>query len=604
MILVFGGTTEGRLAAKTLDEAGTPFYYFTRGDMQRVEGKHLLPVNGALDREAMMHFCRENAIRCIVDAAHPFASQLHETVDEVAAQLCLPVIRLERSYTSRDVAGIIWCESFDDALVKLNEYGVKSLLALTGVQTISRLRPFWSKNHCVFRILDREESWQKAAAAGFPSDCLIAYSPDDKLEDVIDTCGADAIITKESGESGGFESKLETARKCGIKFFAVQRPAMPSRFITVTGCHGLRREVEKNCPGFYKLRSGFTTGACATAAAKAACVALITGEAPDEIIFSLPDGEEMVMAIEGVTIDDRKATAMVVKDAGDDPDVTNGCRISVTVALVDEPDIKFIAGEGVGTVTLPGLGLKPGEAAINPVPRKMIKHELRELYPDGGLEVTVSVEGGAELAQRTFNPKLGIVGGVSIIGTSGIVRPFSNEAFVESLRREMEVARAIGCRHIVVNSGAKSERFVKALYPELIPQAFIHYGNAIGETMAIASQLGVERLTIGIMIGKAVKLAEGNTDTHSKNVTINHDFLAGVAREAGCSEAAVETIGGVKLARELWSSLSEPDARLFFSRITELCHRVCRSIYSVGALETLLITDDGKIPYRINEFGD
>lgn len=603
MILVFGGTTEGRLAAKTLDEAGTPFYYSTRGDLQRVEGKHLRHVSGALDRESMTRFCRDNAIKCIVDAAHPFASQLHETVAEVATELRLPVIRLERRYAARDTAGIVWCENFDDALVKLKENGIKSLLALTGVQTIARLRPYWLENRCVFRILDREESWQKALESGFPSDSLIAYSPDDNLIDIIHHCEPEAILTKESGESGGFEAKLDAAKVCGLKLFVVKRPVLPLRFITVTGCYGLRREVENNCPGFYKLRSGFTTGACAAAAAKAAVTALITGDAPDEITFCLPDGEQMVMAIENVTVCDRKAIASVIKDAGDDPDVTNGHRISVTVGLADHTGIRFIAGEGIGTVTLPGLGLEPGEPAINPIPRTMIERELREIY-DGGVDVTVSVEGGEELALRTFNPKLGIVGGISIIGTSGIVRPFSNEAFVESLRREMEVARAIGCRHIVVNSGAKSERFVKALYPDIMPQAFIHYGNAIGETMAIASQLGVERLTIGIMIGKAVKLAEGNTETHSKNVTLNHEFLVKVACEAGCSEDAVKTIRSLRLARELWSGLSEDDGLRFFTRVTELCHRVCRRIYAKGSLETLLITDTGDIPYRINEFGD
>ena len=571
--------------------------------MQRVEGKHLLPLSGALDREAMTRFCRDNTVKCIVDAAHPFASQLHETVAEVATDLALPVIRLERNYSSHDNEEIIWCENFDDALEKLKNNGIKSLLALTGVQTIARLRPYWSVNRCVFRILDREDSWQKAASAGFPADSLVTYSPEDNLVDIIRCYNVEAIITKESGESGGFESKLSAAKECGIKMFVVKRPAMPAQFVTVTGCHGLRRAVEMYCPGFYKLRSGFTTGACATAAAKAALTALITGDAPDEITFCLPDGEQMAMAIENVTVDNLKATAAVIKDAGDDPDVTNGHRIWVTVALADHFGIKFMAGDGVGTVTLPGLGLEPGEPAINPVPRKMIERELRELY-DGGIDVTVGVEGGEQLALRTFNPKLGIVGGISIIGTSGIVRPFSNEAFVESLRREMEVARAIGCRHIVVNSGAKSERFVKAVYPNLVPQAFIHYGNAIGETMAIAVQLGVERLTIGIMIGKAVKLAEGNTDTHSRNVTINHDFLVGVARDAGCSEDAVETIRGVRLARELWSGLNEADGHRFFSRITELCHQVCRSIYTAGSLETLLITDTGEIPYRINEFGD
>ena len=268
------------------------------------------------------------------------------------------------------------------------------------------------------------------------------------------------------------------------------------------------------------------------------------------------------------------------------------------VRLSGHDGIVFHAGEGVGTVTLPGIGLAPGEPAINPVPRKMIAAEIRKVY-DGGVDVTVSVPGGRELALRTFNPKLGIEGGISIIGTSGIVRPFSSEAFVESLRREMEVAVAIGCSHIVVNSGARSERFVKALYPGYPPQAFIHYGNAIGETMKIASQLGIGRLTIGLMIGKAVKLAEGHTDTHSGNVVMNRDFLIGTAREAGCSPDAAEKIAGIRLARELWTVLEDGDARRFFSRILELCHAECRRLFPGGRLEAVLVSDSGEIPYRM-----
>ena len=182
----------------------------------------------------------------------------------------------------------------------------------------------------------------------------------------------------------------------------------------------------------------------------------------------------------------------MTKDAGDDPDVTNGYTILSTVSLTDAPGVHFLPGEGVGTVTLPGIGIPVGEPAINQTPRRMITNEVKQLLHSHGLHsgvaVRISVPGGSELAQKTFNPKLGIIGGISIIGTSGIVRPFSSEAFVNSIRKEIQVARALGCTDIVINSGAKSENYLRTRFPDLPPQAFIHYGNYIGETLRLAEE--------------------------------------------------------------------------------------------------------------------
>lgn len=599
MILVLGGTTEGRIAVKVLDEAGKPFYYSTRGSQQQIQSHNARIVTGGMDIEAMTAFCHDKNIRLLVDAAHPFATNLHDTVCQVSKAIGIPVIRLERHYQPRD-KDIVWCDDYADAINKLREHNIRRLLALTGVQTIARLADFWKDDgrSTWFRILDREESRNIAAREGFPFGHLIYYHDDGDYKDDIENLLPEAIITKESGESGGFESKILTARQHGVRIFAIKRPLLPGHFITVTGEHGLRREIERLFPGFYPLRTGFTTGACATAASKAALTALLTGDdGISDVDFTLPDGEIMRMAVEKVAIlSPDSARATVIKDAGDDPDVTHGHRIIATVSYSDHEGIRFIGGEGIGTVTLPGLGIAPGEPAINPVPRRMMTSELSSLY-SGGLNVTISVPGGEELALRTFNPRIGITGGISIIGTSGIVRPFSNEAFVESIRREMEVAQAIGAGRIVVNSGAKSERYVRVLYPDLPDQAFIHYGNAIGETMRIAAELGIRRLTIGLMIGKAVKLAEGNLDTHSHKVTLNREFLQSVAREAGCSRKAVDTIASLNLARELWESLSPSDAAQFFPRILNLCHSTCRQIYTPthGALEAILISDDGEI---------
>lgn len=592
MILVFGGTTEGRIAVETLDEGTGHYVYSTRGDLQKIECAHGDHIHGAMKESDMIDFCRSNAIRLIIDAAHPFASSLHSTVDKVSQELGIPVIRFERRYPSVDYANTVWCDDFEDSVKVMENAGIKRLLALTGVQTIKKLKPYWSSHETWFRILKRDESFKIAIKEGFPMNRLVYYD-DVSVDSLVKAIQPDALITKESGESGGFMEKIKAAEHNGIKFFVVKRPKQSDKFIVVDGRHGLRREIERLLPEFYPLHTGFTTGSCATAAAKAAIMALLTGKKMKDIDFKIPEGETLHMPVESVAIEGNSAIASVVKDAGDDPDVTDKSLISVKVSFAEHDGIRFFGGEGIGTITLPGLGLPVGEAAINPVPRSMMSDELSALY-DGGLDVTVSLEDGEELAERTFNLRVGVVGGVSIIGTSGIVRPFSHEAFLESIRREMNVALANGCEKIIVNSGGKSEKYMKALFPGLPQQAFIHYGNAIGETMKIAEECGVKHLIIGLMLGKSVKLAEGNMDTHSHKVTVNRGFLKSLAEECDCSEDSKEVIVNLSLARELPSILSEGDAMRFFPELLRRCHLHCSKIFK-GKLDAVLIADDGTI---------
>ena len=642
MILILGGTTEGRLAVRVADAAGSPYWYSTRGDLQQIECKHGTHISGALDEAAMAAFCTAHGIRLLVDAAHPFAVELHRTVAAVAESLDLPVVRVERVYadpagmSGSDRASLRWCDDYADAIRQLEADGIDRLLALTGVQTIGKLRPFWSRHTCWSRILRREESLEKARQQGFPEERLAYYEEDDDAA-LIARLRPEAILTKESGESGGFGQKLAAARAAGIPVYAVRRPALPAGFEVVTGEHGLRKAIERLVPDFFPLRSGFTTGACATAAAKAALLALLGHPAGDRVEITFPDGEILALPVADVhllpppprgearaglverqvlsspsalaglekvlpRVDSPRpaadaATATVIKDAGDDPDVTNGYPIVATVAFSPEPGIHFLQGEGVGRVTLPGLGLPVGGPAINRVPRQMMERALTALC-DSGLDVTISVPGGRELAGRTFNPKLGVVDGISIIGTSGIVRPFSNEAFVDAIRKEIEVAKAVGVRHLVINSGAKSEAFLKKRFPDLPPQAFVHYGNFIGETLRIAVALGVPQVTMGIMLGKAVKLAEGHLDTHSKSVVMNKAFLREVAAGAGCSPAAAAAIDRLTLARELWHGLSGDDAARFFSALLDRCAAACATVCPRPGptnLTILLLDEDGNI---------
>ena len=581
MILVFGGTTEGRMAAKVLEESGATYYYSTRSDTQDIQLVHGQHVTGAMEVPEMAAFCQEHGIRLIVDAAHPFAVNLHRNVIDLAEQIGVPVIRYDRIYPPHD-EDLVWCKDYEDAIRQLGAHGVHRLLALTGVNTIAKLRDYWQEYECWFRILNRDESLAGARKAGFPVDHLVYYEKDDTAS-LIERLRPQAIITKESGASGGFEEKVEAARQAGVKVFVVERPDYPvADGVTVAhvnGPHGLRRLVEKLLPEFYPLHSGLTTGTCATAAAIAATQRLKTGETPAVVPVVLPNGETI-----DVEVAYGDGYAAVFKQSGDDPDVTNGIEIRATVEPSDRFEI--LGGEGVGRFTVPGFDFPPGEPAINKAPRQMMRDNIRE-----NVRITISVPEGAEIARRTFNPRLGIEGGISIIGVSGIVKPFSEEAFVACIRKCMQVAKASGSDRVVINSGGKSERFVKAQYPDLPQQAFVEYGNCIGETLAMAHELGIKNVTMGVMLGKAVKLAAGNLDTHSRHTTMDKDFVMSMLNEAGIDI----DISNLTLARELWERIPQEKLQDFATVVINHCTQYCAPLLPNGHLTILLITDTGTI---------
>ena len=615
MILILGGTTEGRLATNTLDESGSPFYYSTRGDEQEVSLHHGIRLQGGMDAETMELFCRQKEIRLLVDAAHPFAEELHRNVATVGQRLQIPVIRLERIYPPRTACPAIWCAGYDEAVKKILQSHPASLLLLTGLQSIARLAALWKDENirCYCRILDRDSSRLLADRQGFPRERLCYYHEGEDERIVMEQLHPEAIILKESGLSGGFKEKVEVATSLGIQVFAIQRPPLPPSFITVTGRHGLRRQVEQLLPEFYPQHTGLTTGTCATAATVAAVWKALDDNTPDTFPVLLPDGEiltiparptERILSADGKTV---VASAFTVKDAGDDPDITNGMTIEARVTLhlssaATSLSIHIDGGCGVGRVTLPGLGIEVGQAAINASPRRMIENSIRHLLHSlpmkanpVSIDVLISVPGGEEIARRTFNPRLGIEGGISIIGTSGIVKPFSTDAFIRSIAKSMEVARATGSPRVVINSGAKSERFVRAYYPELPPQAFVHYGNFIGETLKLADSLKLPRITLGVMIGKAVKLAEGHLDTHSRQVTMNRNFIISMAREAGCGEDVCTRIDGITLARELWDLIPASLLPTFTQTVIDHCYHHCAPLLHHGELTILLISEDGRI---------
>ena len=591
MILVFGGTTEGRKAVEVLEEAGTTYYYSTYSEGQKIDLVHGIHLTGGMEVPEMVACCREYNIRLIVDAAHPFAEELHRNLLFLAKHIQAPIIRYDRIYPPH-TDDVLWCKDYQDAMKKLESDNIDRLLALTGVNNISTLRPYWEKHECWFRILNRRFSHMLAHKSRFPEDHLVYYE-EDETQALIERLKPQAILTKESGLSGGFTEKVETAKQAGVKVYVIERPEYPPHTPNpqnvhleyVNGPYGLRRAVEKLLSEFYALHSGLTTGTCATAAAVAATLQLIKGEMPDEVPVILPNGETIMVSV-GYGDD----YAYCIKEAGDDPDVTNGIEVRASVKPFETFEI--LGGKGIGTFTLPGFDYPPGEAAINKGPREMIRQNIEQLsIVNSQLSITISVPQGAEIAKRTFNPRLGIEGGISIIGVSGIVKPFSEEAFIDSIRKCMTVAQASGAERVVINSGGKSERFVKALYPELPQQAFVEYGNYIGETLKIAAELNIKAVTLGVMLGKAVKLAAGHLDTHSRKATMDKAFIRQLLVEADCDI----DITDITLAREIWEKLPSEKLQTFATTIIRHCAAHCCSLLPNGTLTILLIDDEGTI---------
>ena len=539
MILVFGGTTEGRKTVEVLEEAGSPYFYSTKTGEQELSLHNGLRIEGAMNAETMYSFCKEHQIRLIIDAAHPFASQLHETIANVASEYDIPVIRYERIYPPRDV-DITWIDDYAEVPTDIH-----TLLATTGVQSISKLKYLEEKGiKVIYRILNRESSILLAHQQGATDDQLCFYPQ---------TVEADAVLMKESGVSGGFVEKIAEAREKGMRIIALKRPNL-SFENSVNGPYGLRRAVEKLLSEFFPLHSGLTTGTCATAAAIAATMNLTKGETPAEVPVLLPNGETIPVAV--VYSNDY---AYCIKEAGDDPDVTDGIEVRAYV----EPSNHFeiVGGEGVGRFTLPGFDYPLGEAAINKGPREMMRKNIQE-----NVRIIISVPDGAEIAKKTFN-------------------------LIDSIHKCMEVAKASGAERVVINSGAKSERFVRIMYPELPRQAFVEYGNYIGDTLKIANELGIKHVTLGVMLGKAVKLAAGHLDTHSRKTTMDIRFIQQMLQE---SDITVD-ISNITLARELWDIIPSNQLNDFAQTVIRHCATYCNPILSEGSLTILLIDENGKI---------
>ena len=352
------------------------------------------------------------------------------------------------------------------------------------------------------------------------------------------------------------------------------------------------------------LRRGWTTGSCATAASKAAFTALRTGQFPDPVTITLPNGRAVAFALAETAHHGEVAQAGIVKDAGDDPDVTHGALIRASVRLLPPgAGILFRAGEGVGTITRPGLPLPPGEPAINPTPRAMIRAALAEAAggtpPDA--EVTLSVPGGERLAERTLNGRLGIVGGLSILGTTGIVVPFSCAAWIDSIRRGIDVARAIGLDHVAGSTGAVSERAVQRLHG-LPDTALIEMGDFAGGMLKYLRDHPVRRVTVAGGVAKITKLSQGFLDLHSRRGAADLPALASVAIEAGGTAdlaAGIANANTVAQAFELAASAGIELGNVIASRARQVAADVLRG--SNTTIEIVLFDRDGRL---VGQTGD
>jgi len=346
-------------------------------------------------------------------------------------------------------------------------------------------------------------------------------------------------------------------------------------------------------------RTGFTTGACAAAAAKAAVRCLVHGTVLDKIETTLPNRTKVVFVLRRCErLGDQMITS-IIKDAGDDPDCTHGAEITTLVALKNEAGVDLINGDGVGRITKPGLGLEVGAPSITTIPRRNITEMvLEELNGSAylGARVVISVPRGQEMAKETTNERLGIIGGISILGTSGIVQPYSTAAFKASVVQEIDVAHAHGVRQLVMTTGGKSEQFAINHFPGFVQESFIQVGDFIGVGLRAAAKKEIRDVRIVGMMGKLSKMADGKMQTHVAGSQVNLDLLARLASEAGGSPSLCEEIKAANTARhalELAEKENIKDITKF------VCREVCRvaESHASGAVKvrTYLFDFDGKL---------
>ncbi|WP_310451265.1 cobalt-precorrin-5B (C(1))-methyltransferase [Sulfuritalea sp.] len=360
-------------------------------------------------------------------------------------------------------------------------------------------------------------------------------------------------------------------------------------------------------------RTGFTTGACSAAAARAATLGLVGGEVPQSVVCRLPMGKDVTFVVQDGRIDGegeaRIAHAVIVKDAGDDPDATHGAHMTADVRLLPHRvgEIALLGGAGVGTVTKPGLGLEVGGPAINPVPNRNIRENVQaaagELLDHDGLEVVISVPGGEEMAKKTLNARLGILGGISILGTTGIVRPYSTAAFRASVVQAIDVAANQGQTRVVLTTGGRTEKFAMRQLPELDESCFVQMGDFVKAAFLSAIRTNMKEITVGAMVGKLTKMSQGLAVTHAWKAEVDRDILAESAREVGAPPDLVEKIRAAETARFAAEHLAELGLTVDYHRaLAKKAIRSLKSCYPGDYRLAVLVCDfEGQFIVRVEE---
>ena len=352
-----------------------------------------------------------------------------------------------------------------------------------------------------------------------------------------------------------------------------------------------------------KLRTGYTTGTSATAAAKAALLSIINQTKIENIDVKLPKGSFIKIPIHLCQFDENKSKCSVIKDGGDDPDVTHGAEIVVELSFTDKiNEIEINGGEGVGIVTKPGLGLELNKAAINPVPKKMINENLREIIDKyllkKGIRVIISVPKGKELGPKTDNPRIGILNGISILGTSGIVIPFSTASYAASIRQNLDVAIAMGNDTVVLTTGGRSEDFAKKIV-DLPEHCFVQMGDFSGYTIQQCARKEIKKAYVVGFIGKLAKMAAGVKQTHVKGSKVDMNFLAELARKCNANERIIESIKTANTARHVSEIIIENNVNGFFEEICNETYKHMRKHSEEKVpLDVILFDFDGNILAR------
>ena len=352
-----------------------------------------------------------------------------------------------------------------------------------------------------------------------------------------------------------------------------------------------------------KLKTGFTTGTSSTAAAKAGLLSIIKQKKIEIVEVKLPKGNFIKIPIHTCEFDKSKARCSVIKDGGDDPDVTHGAEIIVDLSLTDNKNqIEIDGGEGVGIVTKPGLGLEINKAAINPVPKKMILENLtgvaENLLQEKGITVIISVPKGKELGPKTDNPRIGLIGGISILGTSGIVIPFSTASYAASIRQNLDVAIAMKNETVVLTTGGRSEDFAKKII-DLPDHCFVQMGDFSGYTLQQCAKKSIKKAFVVGFIGKLAKMAAGVKQTHVKGSKVDMKFLSDLAGNSGANQGIRQEIEKANTARHVLEIIKENKITGFFEQICEKTYQQMKN-HSEGkiSLEVILFDFDGKILAR------